>query len=130
MHAADDRGKKRGYTEDCDLNGKLQRVTAACGPVIYRGDNFPEEFRGNAFVCEPAGNLVVRHVLKETGVAIAVVNTTFANNLAQGGSAFGGNGGDAHGGAINDSSLENTLRLVNVTIAAKCPPADPPITPI
>lgn len=45
--------------------GKLQDFTAACGPVIYRGDLFPPEFRGNAFVCEPAGNLVKRLILSE-----------------------------------------------------------------
>ena len=64
-------GVNRGYTEDCDMDGKLQRVTASCGPTIYRGDKYPEEFRGNAFVCEPAGNLVVRHVLSEQGVKIS-----------------------------------------------------------
>ena len=64
-------GVNRGYTEDCNLEGHLQRVTAACAPAIYRGDKFPEEFRGNAFVCEPAGNLVVRHVLAEDGIKIA-----------------------------------------------------------
>src|SRR5207248_11122434 len=31
-------GVNRGYTEDVNLEGKLQRVTAACGPTIYRGD--------------------------------------------------------------------------------------------
>jgi mono/diheme cytochrome c family protein/glucose/arabinose dehydrogenase len=64
-------GVNRGYTEDDDMNGKLQRVTAACGPTIYRGTNFPPEFEGNAFVCEPAGNMVIRHVLTQDGVNIA-----------------------------------------------------------
>jgi mono/diheme cytochrome c family protein len=48
----------------------LQRVTAACGPMIYRGDQFPAEFRGNAFVCEPAGNLVSRQVISQDGLKI------------------------------------------------------------
>jgi glucose/arabinose dehydrogenase/mono/diheme cytochrome c family protein len=63
-------GVNRGYTEDVNLEGKLQRVTAACGPTIYRGDQFPAEFRGNAFVCEPAGNLVSRQVLSQNGLNI------------------------------------------------------------
>ena len=29
-------GVNRGYTADCDAHGKLQRVTASCGPTIYR----------------------------------------------------------------------------------------------
>ena len=45
---------------------KLAEFTAACGPVIYRGDNFPPEFQGNAFVCEPSANLVKRNILTET----------------------------------------------------------------
>ena len=40
-------------------------MTASCGPVIYRGARFPAEFTGNAFICEPAGNLVKRLVLDE-----------------------------------------------------------------
>lgn len=52
-------GINRGYRmlrED----GTLPVVTAACGPVIYRGSLFPESFRGDAFIAEPAGNLVKR----------------------------------------------------------------------
>src|SRR5258706_2395686 len=63
-------GVNRGYTEDVNLVGKLQRVTAACGPTIYPGDQFPAEFRGNAFVCEPSGNLISRQVLTQTGLNI------------------------------------------------------------
>ncbi len=64
-------GVNRGYTEDVNLEGKLQRVTAACSPVIYRGNLFPEEFRGNAFVCEPSGNLICRQVLTQSGLNLA-----------------------------------------------------------
>ena len=63
-------GVNRGYTEDDDMNGKLQRVTAACGPAVYRGQQFPDEYEGNVFVCEPAGNMVIRHVLTQNGVSI------------------------------------------------------------
>lgn len=41
------------------------RFIAACGPVIYRGDRFPSEFSGNAFIAEPAANLVRRSVVTE-----------------------------------------------------------------
>ena len=59
-------GINRGYREKILRNdGRLAKFTAACGPVIYRGDNFPSEFQGNAFVCEPAANLVKRNILDE-----------------------------------------------------------------
>lgn len=37
---------------------KLVNATGACGPVIYRGDQFPSEWKGKAFVCESAAQLV------------------------------------------------------------------------
>ncbi len=59
-------GVNRGYmkgtlTED----GYLNNATGACGMTIYRGDNFPEEFRGNAFIPEPTGLLLKRAILSE-----------------------------------------------------------------
>ncbi|HZQ47732.1 MAG TPA: c-type cytochrome, partial [Verrucomicrobiae bacterium] len=60
-------GVNRGYWKGIlRPDGTLAKTTAACSPLIYRGDNFPPEFRGNAFVCEPAGNLVLRDILVET----------------------------------------------------------------
>lgn len=59
-------GVNRGYWKNIlRPDGTLAKTTAACGPLIYRGDNFPPEYRGNAFVCEPAGNLVIRDILAE-----------------------------------------------------------------
>ena len=59
-------GVNRGYRPGTlDSTGKLINVTAAAGPVIYRGDQFPEAYRGNAFVQEAAGNLIKRVVLYE-----------------------------------------------------------------
>ncbi|MEO7800487.1 MAG: c-type cytochrome [Ginsengibacter sp.] len=56
----------RGYEPNMlDSNGKLNNVSAACGPVIYRGDNFPAAYYGNAFVPEPAANMIKRLILKE-----------------------------------------------------------------
>ncbi|MGC6426711.1 MAG: DUF7133 domain-containing protein [Akkermansiaceae bacterium] len=37
---------------------KLINATAACGPVIYRGNQFPPEWKGRAFVCESGAQLV------------------------------------------------------------------------
>lgn len=66
------RGINRGYKEDMlDENGKLQRFTAASGPVIYRGDQFPESYQGNAFVPEPSANLVKRNIVLENGPYIS-----------------------------------------------------------
>jgi mono/diheme cytochrome c family protein len=60
-------GVNRGYWKNIlRPDGTLAKTTAACGPLIYRGDDFPPEFRGNVFVCEPAGNLVIRDILEET----------------------------------------------------------------
>jgi glucose/arabinose dehydrogenase/mono/diheme cytochrome c family protein len=59
-------GVNRGYQPDVlRPDGTLHKFTAACGTAIYRGDLFPPEFYGNAFVCEPAGNLIRRDVLEE-----------------------------------------------------------------
>jgi glucose/arabinose dehydrogenase/mono/diheme cytochrome c family protein len=59
-------GVNRGYEPGTlDTNGKLVHVTSACGPVIYRGDAFPEQYRGNAFVMEPAAYLIKRLILSE-----------------------------------------------------------------
>src|SRR6266545_44123 len=42
--------------------------TGTTGVTIYRGDAFPEEYRGQAFVGEVANNLVHRKVLEPDGV--------------------------------------------------------------
>ncbi len=59
-------GVNRGYRDGVlREDGTLTKFTAACGPLIYRGDNFPSEFYGNAFVCEPAAHLIKRNLLWE-----------------------------------------------------------------
>jgi mono/diheme cytochrome c family protein/glucose/arabinose dehydrogenase len=65
-------GVNRGYENNGDLDhdGKLQRPTASCSPTIYRGEAFPAEYHGNAFICEPAGNLVSRQILAQNGLEI------------------------------------------------------------
>ena len=43
------------------------QFTAACGVQIYRGDALPPEYKGNAFTCDPTGNLVHREVMTLQG---------------------------------------------------------------
>ncbi len=56
----------RGYIEGTlDERGYVIHTTSACGPVIYRGGAWPEEFAGNAFVCVPEANLIKRIQLSD-----------------------------------------------------------------
>lgn len=63
-------GVNRGYTDVLNLQGVLQKVTAACAPQVYRGDAFPAEYQGNIFVAEPSGNLIVRHTAVDKGLGV------------------------------------------------------------
>lgn len=68
-------GVNRGYLPaTLKPDGRLDKFTAACGTVIYRGDLFPRQFYGNAFVCEPAGNCIRRSTLSEKDGIIAATN--------------------------------------------------------
>ena len=61
----------RGYipgTLDDQL--RIRAFTSACAPLIHRGDALPAPYRGNAFVCEPVGNLIKRNVLTRDGLAV------------------------------------------------------------
>jgi len=59
-------GVNRGYDDKTlRADGTLANATSTCGAAIYRGDAFPAEFRGNAFIPEPASNLVKRVVITE-----------------------------------------------------------------
>ena len=54
----------RGYQKGVlDKDSLLINVTSACGPLVYRGDKFPETYSENAFVCVPEANLIKRLVL-------------------------------------------------------------------
>ncbi len=69
-------GVNRGYQKGVlDGQGKLASVTGACAPLVYRGTallgvhrgpGLEDAYRGDAFVCEPTGNLVLRYRLHET----------------------------------------------------------------
>jgi glucose/arabinose dehydrogenase/mono/diheme cytochrome c family protein len=54
-------GVNRGY-KSLDNTGRITAVTAACAPLIYRGDTMPS-LRGEVFVAEPSGNLIKRITL-------------------------------------------------------------------
>ena len=43
-------------------------VTGGAGCCVYRGAAFPEEFRGDSFTAEPAGNVVIRLKVRPDGV--------------------------------------------------------------
>ena len=58
-------GVNRGYLPGVlDTTQRLVNFTAACGPLIYRGNLFGSDYRLNSFVAEPAGNLVKRNTMK------------------------------------------------------------------
>ncbi len=46
-------------------------VTSSSGVTIYRGAAYPEEYFGNAFIGEVAGNLVMRYRISPRGVSFA-----------------------------------------------------------
>ena len=59
-------GVNRGYdASTLRPDGTLAKATATCGALVYRGDLFGPAFRGNAFIPEPAANVVKRIVLTE-----------------------------------------------------------------
>ena len=62
----------RGYlTNVLDPSGKLHVFSSSCSPVIYRGDNYPAEFQGNAFVCDPSANLIKRNLVFDQTMTLA-----------------------------------------------------------
>lgn len=54
------RGAEKGTLNSDSM---LVNFTAACGPLVYRGGQFPAEYNQNAFVCEPEANLIKRDIL-------------------------------------------------------------------
>jgi len=54
-------GVNRGYQDGIlRSDGTLANLTAACSPVIYRASLLGESVRNDAFICEPAGQIVKR----------------------------------------------------------------------
>ncbi len=61
----------RGYIPGTlNKKGRLLEFTAACSPLVIRTNSFPEEYYGNVLVCEPAGNLIKRNVVRENGALL------------------------------------------------------------
>ncbi|GHC47068.1 DUF7133 domain-containing protein [Roseibacillus persicicus] len=62
--------KANGYDQDTidPKTHKLINTTAAAGPAIYRGDNFPESYRGVGFTTESVVNLVKATRVEATGL--------------------------------------------------------------
>jgi len=64
-------GTNRAYKPETMRDGKLKEFTAACAPWIYRANDLPAEFYGNAFVCEPSANLIKRNIVSYPHGSIA-----------------------------------------------------------
>lgn len=61
-------GVNRGYMEGTlDDSLRLVNFTAACGPLVYRGEAFGKSFESSVFVAEPSANLIKQNVLIEDG---------------------------------------------------------------
>jgi mono/diheme cytochrome c family protein/glucose/arabinose dehydrogenase len=67
-------GRLGWHIDGVRADGTLLEFTAACSPLIYRGANFPGEFYGNAFIPEPAANLIKRNLLPEANGQMSAVN--------------------------------------------------------
>ncbi len=73
-------GVNRGYQPGIlDDSLRLVNFTAACGPVIYNGHLFGNQYYGNAFVAEPSANLIKRNILTNEGYSI-VGRQAYSNN--------------------------------------------------
>lgn len=58
----------RGYEKGVlDQDSMLVNVTSSCGPLVYRGGQFPTAYDQNAFVCAPEVNLIKRNLLTFDG---------------------------------------------------------------
>jgi mono/diheme cytochrome c family protein len=75
-------GVNRGY-DDVTLrdDGSLRTVTATCGVHVYRGGLIGREFDGNAYACEPAGNLVKRMLVSETAGTLKAQNAYYGTEF-------------------------------------------------
>ena len=68
-------GVNRGYRSGVlRENGRLSRYTGACGTLIYRGSNFPADFLGDGFICEPTGNFIRRNKVVESDGIVSASN--------------------------------------------------------
>lgn len=64
-------GVNRGYMKGVlDDSLRLRNMTAACGPLVYRGNLLGKVYDNNIFVAEPSGNLIKRNVVKDSGYIV------------------------------------------------------------
>ncbi|MEO9891781.1 c-type cytochrome [Aurantibacter sp.] len=108
----------RGYQKGIlDKDSILINVTSACGPLMYRGGLFGDDFSENAFVPVPEGNLIKRLKLSfdsiETTAKPAIENKEFIASTDEGFrpvNMFNGPDGniyivDMHRGIIQDKAF-------------------------
>lgn len=64
-------GVNRGYMKGV-LNDslRLREMTAACSPLVYRGQLLGKAYDNNVFVAEPSGNLVKRNIIQDSGYIV------------------------------------------------------------
>lgn len=64
-------GVNRGYVKGI-LNDslRLNDMTAACSPLVYRGQLLGKAYDNNVFVAEPSGNLIKRNILSDSGYIV------------------------------------------------------------
>lgn len=75
-------GVNRGYQpKQLRDDGTLATFTAACGTVIYRGDQFPEDCQNDAFVCEPSANLIRHQHVTDRGGVLTSTNALVATEF-------------------------------------------------
>ncbi|CAN5480760.1 hypothetical protein BH10PLA2_BH10PLA2_27910 [soil metagenome] len=48
-------------------------ITSGCSPIVYTADAFPEEYRSNTIMCDPANNLMHRDRLEQNGSVFKAV---------------------------------------------------------
>lgn len=64
-------GVNRGYMKGI-LNDslRLREMTAACSPLVYRGQLLGKDYSNNVFVAEPSANLIKRNILRDSGYIV------------------------------------------------------------
>jgi len=64
-------GVNRAYMKGViDDSLRLVDFTAACSPMVYRGDLFGKAYESNVFVAEPSANLIKRNILNDKGYIV------------------------------------------------------------
>lgn len=75
-------GINRGYMKDMYSDDfKLKTHTASCGPLIYRGNQFPNEYYGIGLAQEPAGNLIKATKITEENGIVSGENLFFQQEI-------------------------------------------------